>query len=500
MLPAKKRVLLSGTPMQNELTEFYNMVNFCNPNVLGTPSEFRRKYERPILASREPDASPSEVHVANLLQKELSTIVNEFILKRGNILNAQHLPPKLVQFVCCQLSPLQDAMYDKLLNSKECQHILDGRNNNALNTIRHMINICSHPDMIVASHEAKVKAREYDETLADLAKMVIAYKEGDDAGQFATPHTNASSPSKKPLLDASGRIAPFSRSDRAISRGSNQIDFPGKLNKRFRPELSGKFYVLYRLMETMRAMRQNDRIVIVSNYTSTLDLVEQMCEQNNWPKLRLDGTVTSSKRTKLVDTFNDPTSGAFAFLLSSKAGGCGINLIGGNRLVLFDPDWNPASDKQAAARIWREGQKKRCFIYRFMSTSTIEEKIIQRQLSKEGLVSIVDNKEQVNQFSSKELKALFRRRKDTRSDTHDTLRCTRCSFVKPLALPSSAGDTKAVDALPKAVVDKCVSFLTEFQTYLLNAVQTANIVEFDFRALDMVSFCIQMHLLCNSLA
>lgn len=62
--------------------------------------------------------------------------------------------------------------------------------------------------------------------------------------------------------------------------------------------------------------------------------------------LRLDGTVTSTKRTKLVDIFNDPKSQSFAFLLSSKAGGCGINLIGGNRLVLFDPDWNPANDKQ----------------------------------------------------------------------------------------------------------------------------------------------------------
>jgi len=63
--------------------------------------------------------------------------------------------------------------------------------------------------------------------------------------------------------------------------------------------------------------------------------------------------------------------------------------------VLFDPDWNPASDKQAAGRIWREGQQRRCFIYRFMSTGSIEEKIIQRQLSKEGLQNIVDNVEQV---------------------------------------------------------------------------------------------------------
>jgi hypothetical protein len=98
---------------------------------------------------------------------------------------------------------------------------------------------------------------------------------------------------------------------------------------------------------------------------------------------------------------------------------------------LFDPDWNPASDKQAAGRIWREGQKKKCFIYRFMSTCSIEEKIIQRQLCKEGLQNIVENKEQVNVFSTGELKSLFKSiDTDVISDTHDTLKCTRCKSVK----------------------------------------------------------------------
>lgn len=100
------------------------------------------RYERPILLSREPDASDAEVTVATQLQKELSTIVNEFILKRGNILNAQHLPPKLVQVIACRLSPVQDEIYEMLLNSKEVRHIRDGKQTNTLNTIRQMINIC----------------------------------------------------------------------------------------------------------------------------------------------------------------------------------------------------------------------------------------------------------------------------------------------------------------------------------------------------------------------
>lgn len=69
----------------------------------------------------------------------------------------------------------------------------------------------------------------------------------------------------------------------------------------------------------------------------------------------------------MVDKFNDPASPDFIFMLSSKAGGCGLNLIGANRLVMFDPDWNPANDDQAMARVWRDGQKKPCFIYRLLS-------------------------------------------------------------------------------------------------------------------------------------
>ena len=112
---------------------------------------------------------------------------------------------------------------------------------------------------------------------------------------------------------------------------------------------SGKFAVLARLLAILRA-ETKDGIVIISNYTQTLDLVQLLCRQNGYPAVRLDGSTSITKRQKLVKQFNDPSENCFAFLLSSKAGGCGINLIGGNRLVLFDPDWNPANDKQAAAR------------------------------------------------------------------------------------------------------------------------------------------------------
>ena len=456
LLPARKRVLLSGTPMQNELTEFFNMVNFCNPNVLGSLSHFRKKYENPILRAREPDASPRHVEKAELLQKELSTIVNEFILKRGNILNAQHLPPKLVQFVCCKLTPLQEQLYECVLNSKESRHLRDGKQTNTLNSLRHMLSICSHPDLILSSYRQKHAAGSNsaeDEVLEELHALMVSYNASSNGPKSAIKAAPSPSASKGGL---------GGRADRAAMRKikmSNGFGGMSSARSGFDPERSGKFLVLFRLMSTLRNTSR-DRIVIVSNTTQTLDLVESMCNDNNWPQLRLDGSIAAQKRTKLVDTFNDPMTNSFAFLLSSKAGGCGINLIGGNRLVMMDPDWNPASDKQAAARIWREGQKKRCYIYRLMSTCTIEEKIIQRQLSKEGLQSIVDNTDQVNTFSSNELKSLFQRDNvlDTRSNTHDTLRCKRCKCVTQI---SSSSHKNGNNALLLKHANVCVTYLTK---------------------------------------
>jgi len=192
-------------------------------------------------------------------------------------------------------------------------------------------------------------------------------------------------------------------------------------------EWSGKFSVLDRMLARLKK-ETNDKIVLISNYTQTLDKFEILCREKGYGFLRLDGTMNVPKRQKLVDRFNDPEGKEFIFLLSSKAGGCGINLIGANRLILFDPDWNPASDQQALARVWRDGQKKECFVYRFISTGTIEEKIFQRQASKQALSAcVVDEKEDTERhFSTESLRQLFQFKEGVICDTHDTFKCRRC--------------------------------------------------------------------------
>jgi SNF2 family DNA or RNA helicase len=102
--------------------------------------------------------------------------------------------------------------------------------------------------------------------------------------------------------------------------------------------MSGKFDVLARMLQLTR-QKGDDRIVVVSNYTQTLDLLEAFCRACSWPVIRLDGGTSPARRQVLVDNFNDREEDNFVFLLSSRAGGCGINLIGANRLVLFDGSW-----------------------------------------------------------------------------------------------------------------------------------------------------------------
>jgi DNA repair and recombination RAD54-like protein len=110
-------------------------------------------------------------------------------------------------------------------------------------------------------------------------------------------------------------------------------------------DFSGKFLLIANMLDVMRR-ETDDRIVIVSNYTQTLDLFGALCQERDYPFVRLDGSTNAKKRQALVDRINDPRDDVFVFLQSSKAGGCGLNLLGANRLVLFDPDWNPATDKQ----------------------------------------------------------------------------------------------------------------------------------------------------------
>ena len=370
-LNVDRRVILSGTPVQNDLIEYYSLFDFANPNLLGTRNEFRKRFELPILRGRDAEGSDADRAKGEAANAELGSIVNKFIIRRTNDILSKYLPVKYEHVVFCNLAPFQMDLYNHFIQSPDIKSLLRGKGSQPLKAIGILKKLCNHPDLVDLSTDLPGCERFFPEDYVP--------------------------------KEARGR-------DRDVKTG-----------------YSGKMVVLDRMLARIR-QDTNDKIVLISNYTQTLDVFERLCRARAYGCLRLDGTMNVNKRQKLVDKFNDPDGEEFVFLLSSKAGGCGLNLIGANRLVLFDPDWNPAADQQALARVWRDGQKKDCFVYRFMGTGTIEEKIFQRQSHKQALSScVVDSAEDVERhFSADSLRELFQFKPGTTSDTHDTFKCKRC--------------------------------------------------------------------------
>ena len=370
-LNVDRRVILSGTPIQNDLMEYFSLLNFANPNLLGTRADFRKQYELPILRGRDAAGTDADQQKGNERLAELLALVNKFIIRRTNDILSKYLPVKYEHVVFCNLAPFQLDLYNYFVQSPEIKALLRGKGSQPLKAIGMLKKLCNHPDLL-----------NLPDDLPGCEKFF--------------PHDYVPK-------DARGR-------DRDVKTW-----------------YSGKMAVLDRMLARIRA-DTNDKIVLISNYTQTLDVFDKLCRARQYGVLRLDGTMNVNKRQKLVDKFNDPNGEEFVFLLSSKAGGCGLNLIGANRLVLFDPDWNPAADQQALARVWRDGQKKDCFVYRFIATGSIEEKIFQRQSHKQSLSScVVDSAEDVERhFSLDSLKELFQYKPGTKSDTHDSFKCKRC--------------------------------------------------------------------------
>ena len=360
-------VILSGTPLQNDLTEFFMMVDLINPGLLGTFKTFKKQFEEPIMKSRQPGALEKDVEKGIARGEELAKDTNVFILRRTIDILSKYLPPKTEYVLFCRPTSAQASVYRHVLASPMFQSAL-GNPEAHLQLITILKKICNSPKLLSAATTNPEKV--------------------------ASPLTTSLLSTIPPQL-------------LSTSAGSTKIR------------------VLDQLLHTIRSTT-SEKVVLVSNFTSTLDLLSTLLSSVGLDFLRLDGSTPSGKRQELVDTFNrTPASKCFAFLLSAKAGGMGLNLIGASRLVLFDVDWNPSVDLQAMARIHRDGQKRPCVIYRLLMAGGLDEKIWQRQVTKLGLASsVMEQKGGTSSFTREELRDLFRLDDSLSCQTHDLIGCT----------------------------------------------------------------------------
>lgn len=333
-LRTHNRIILSGTPMQNNLTELWSLFDFVFPMRLGTLVNFRQQFEFPIKQGGYANANNLQVETAMKCAETLKDTISPYLLQRFKVDVASDLPKKSERVLFCKLTKLQRDAYERFLGSEEMVRILDGKRQ-ALYGIDILRKICNHPDLV--EHKT------------------LSIKEGYNYGSGAK---------------------------------------------------SGKMQVVKALLEIWR--KNGHKTLLFAQHRIMLDILQRFVSGlGGFNFLRMDGNTSIKDRQNLVDRFNNDPD-LHVFLLTTKVGGLGVNLTGANRVIIYDPDWNPSTDVQARERAWRLGQKKEVEIYRLMTAGTIEEKIYHRQIFKQFLTNkILKDPKQRQTFQLRDLHDLF---------------------------------------------------------------------------------------------
>eukprot|EP00741_Cyanophora_paradoxa_P023825 tig00021623_g23013.t1 len=298
------RVLLTGTPLQNEQRELFNLLQFLDPEKFRTFGDFQMNLEGE-------DRAGQIARLHEVLRPRMLRRIKKDVL--GS------LPPKEEFIVRVELTRRQRDMYKNIF-TRNYEALSKGVKRAGTvafgNLVMELRKCCNHPFLFEA-----------------------------------------------PLNEA------------AAAAASN----PAELD-RLRIEWCGKLELLDRMLAKLKA--QGHRVIIFSQMTRVLDILADYCRARGHEFERLDGGIASAERQAAIDRFNAPNSPDFIFLLSTRAGGVGINLATADTVIIYDSDWNPHNDIQALSRAHRIGQERKVMIYRMVTRRTVEERMVQRAKSK----------------------------------------------------------------------------------------------------------------------
>lgn len=345
-LRTPNRVILSGTPIQNNLIELWSLFDFIFPGRLGTLPVFQREFSIPINLGGYANATNVQVQTGYKCAVILRDLISPYLLRRVKADVAKDLPKKSEMVLFCKLTMNQRILYENFLKSEDLTSIIKGRRN-VLYGVDILRKICNHPNLVDMDMKNKTLQNQ----------------------------------SSKSLEDKSGKLQ--------VVKTLIQL---------WRKE--GRKCLIFTQTRQM--------LDILVEFITVLNSENIENDTNeNYQFLRMDGTTPISQRQSLVDLFNnDPNYNIF--LLTTRVGGLGVNLTGASRVIIYDPDWNPSTDLQARERAWRLGQKRDVTIYRLMIAGSIEEKIYHRQIFKQFLTNkILKDPQQKRFFKMNDLYDLF---------------------------------------------------------------------------------------------
>lgn len=309
MLETEHRLLLTGTPLQNNLHELWALLNFLLPDVFASSQEFDDWFNLDV------DDDEAKKQMISQLHK----ILRPFMLRRLKADVEKSLPPKKETLLFVGMSAMQKALYKSLL-LRDMNTITGGATGVSKSALQNIVmqlrKCCGHPYLFEGQE---------DRSLDPLGEHVV--------------------------------------------------------------ENCGKMVLLDKLLKKLK--ERGSRVLIFTQMTRVLDIMEDFCRMRMYEYCRIDGQTSYEDRESSIEEYNRPNSSKFLFLLSTRAGGLGINLYTADIVILYDSDWNPQADLQAQDRAHRIGQKKEVNVYRLVTADSVEEKIIERAQQKLKLDAMV---------------------------------------------------------------------------------------------------------------
>nr|XP_040030767.1 transcriptional regulator ATRX [Gasterosteus aculeatus aculeatus] len=457
----RRRIVLTGTPLQNNLVEYHCMVNFIKENLLGSVKEFRNRFINPIQNGQCADSTLQDVRIMKKRAHILYEMLAGCVQRKDYTALTKFLPPKHEYVLSIRVTPIQCKLYRYYLEHfTGVGNALEGGRGRAgtklFQDFQVLSRIWTHPWCLQLDYISKENRGFFDEDSMD--EFIASETE-----ESSMSMTSEDEKAKKKKKQGKGKKRGSDDSDsddvevikewNTSSRGKNGegrnrpevVEEPRPANsadgspthdwhKEFVAdadgeilEHSGKMVLLFEILRMAEEM--DEKVLVFSQSLISLDLIEDFLElacrakddekvspykgEGKWFRnidyYRLDGSTNATTRKKWAEEFNDTSNPrGRLFLISTRAGSLGINLVAANRVIIFDASWNPSYDVQSIFRVYRFGQIRTVYVYRFLAQGTMEEKIYDRQVTKQSLsFRVVDQQQIERHFTGVELAELY---------------------------------------------------------------------------------------------
>ncbi|KAM3611776.1 uncharacterized protein V6R79_024098 [Siganus canaliculatus] len=375
-LKCEIRIGLTGTILQNNLEELWCVMDWAIPGCLGSLGHFKNKISDPIEQGQRHNATKRALAMGRKTVKALVRKISHWFLRRTKALIKEQLPKKDDRVVYCSLTDFQQSVYQTVLDTEDVTLLLRSSEKCGCNSGRTRTGCCYK-----TNSEGVTMKQLYFSYLAILRKA---------ANHVALLQSTAGTSKKQAKYVAGICAKVFQKFPDFVERCKDEA-FEALSD----PMYSGKMKVLQKLLKYY--LQKRDKVLLFSLSTKLLDVLESYCMAEGLDYSRLDGTTKAKDRVQIVRDFNS-SSHINLCLVSTMAGGLGLNFVGANVVILFDPTWNPANDLQAIDRAYRIGQSKDVTVLRLISLGTIEEIIYLRQIYKQQLQSSVVGKESARRY------------------------------------------------------------------------------------------------------